>query len=1119
MDALHLSNSLSTVQVIPIFQYLSIISDFLFLENYLPEVDQYKPIPVVNELYRYFVENRAYQNKTLLLIRNLLKGSDLYGEQENETPDEIFITTLFDYIISSLVFAKYGNIYGFLAESISRVDDLKFDSVIKKLDDSLEKAKFQNECGDSSTLTPLSVFRIFKDIILPLFPQPLFNINLLSLDYIYAMAASAYLRFGRLNETYYSNYKQLNSRKRTHRIMFDEYVSIGYIIEELYYQNIDPVALKTFAFPALLHYITTKEKINAKNITTVIFNPKHLKKVYSVFFEHLKSVSKEIESQLENDYTYKIHRAFSNFVSRAKYAKLVLDYQCRHLNDYQRKAKIDIYIDNAERYKCRAGDYLPNINDWFMDQIDAFGELYEKYDYGIMQKIFNESSIDLDNIAIKLIVTNDEVENKNFNTSQHLSYDLLEFHNTIASTVEYYALVRQNYTVTLVKESKDPEYFKKLIGPSKYTNERIVLKNTKDSAEQFCQKITKYKKERFVSYLTYSDNSPEKSKWWREFGFSFVPLYPCVSDINHYGELSIKLCEQENIKFLTKYPEVMSTNLVNQNTKDILFTLGTNIEYVFLKESLRSTVISLKASRSKSTSEFQKLANEFYEKLSLHLEEPKYEIMWFSEDGVRFMIEIINYSDVNVKKMFKHSKNVLYKLLLLKGSFIIDITDHEVDKLSESIFIKSWNGVTGYGYKFSYAGEDAPSASLLIGYEFKDVGNSILLLPNSLSNKIHIEFKSKIKCNADELICKNNATPTIDTSFIGIWTHENNEDKCSYIKGKRESDFCLRHKSYIQKFNDDAAILSDISKNAALDPLVKNEIREILKWFTFPSKKIAIEFLTNWMKDILFVNSVWSRDNILDTTGVLNVLFYNTSLDNIFMSKSEAESKINSSYTYRERSKIEKKMSVEHLLKEYEVRRGDYSATFEDYYALRNFITTGYQRIMSDTHEANLMKLALYRLALRQSVDFDEENEMKLYIFESVSEDIFRKKFMKGNSEIANLGKNITLQKFLPTILSEEAALKFAESPASGFRNVLYEIKFFSSYLRVIVDVEVKMNLREKRIIILPGNKFYLEKILPVPTVKIGTYFKVHLTSASQNDNKFELCKNVLRQMAKLDQA
>ncbi|XP_043474088.1 uncharacterized protein LOC122506146 [Leptopilina heterotoma] len=1132
MDALHLSNALSTVQVIPIFNYLTILSDFLFLGDYLSEVDQYKPIPVVNGLYRYFTENRSNQNKTIRLIRKLIQGSDLYGEQENEEPDEIFVTTLFDHIISSLVFAKYGNIYGFLADTIRRAEDLKFDSILERIEENLQNAKFENEYGTSSKLSPLSVYRIFRDMILPLFPQPLYNINVLSLDYLYSLAGSAYLRLGRLNSTYYSNFKQFNSSQSINRILFEEYLSIGYIVEKLYYEKIDLIALKVFALPALIHYTFTDVNSKSEKITNIIFNPKHLERAYNVFFEYLKFAYNTIDNQLQTDYTYRIHRAFSNFISRAKYAKLVLDYSCRFLNSPYRESRIPVYLEFVEHFECRMGDVLPNINDWFMEEIDAFGELYEKYDYEMMQQLFNNSlTDDVSNIVIKLVITNDKVINEDFDTSQHFSYDLLEFHNSITNIIEYYAIVRENYTATLIRESDDPKHFQTIVGPLKdnylQSSERILLKFINDSIENLCQKLTNYKKERFMSYLNYSDNSQEKSKWWKEFGFSFVPLYPCLSDINHYSEVGKKLCEEENIKFLNKHPEIISTDLISKNTLKILNSFNTNVESLFLRDTLHSHVGALKVSSSKTTIEYQLSKHNFFERLSLFMETPKYESLWFTEDEIKFIIKIINYSEAEIKKTFKYVKYALYKLLILKRIYIISADDKS--KGNESVFIRSWNGLTGYGYKFTIANEatnETAIAPLIIGYEFKEDQEDLLPLRNSsINKKTFIKFKNNlVKCNADDLLCKITYRPRNITtiSFQSIWNYVHNDDKCNnehYLEERRKSKVCLRHKTLIQKIENDTTILNEVLKNTTnRNSTLENEIRKMLKMYTFPNKTSSIYFLTNWLKDKQFVNSDWNKDNVADNTGLLNYLLTGISMDKRYITNSEAEYRISSIYNYRERSKIEGERPLKEIVKDYELQKAEYSVTFEDYYAIRNYATTGYRRIHRDTPEAKLMKLALYKLALRQSNDFDEEYDMKLYGFDSIPTNIFKKQFIKDNSVTMDLGKNVTLQKFLLTMAHEESALQFARPPLDGFRNVLFEVKFFSSYLRAKIDVLVKSTrtIREKRMIILPGNKFFVERIILVISGKVGIYFKVVLTSTSNDHSKFELCKNVMREIARI---
>lgn len=1132
MDPLHLSNALSSVQVIPIFNYLTILSDFLFLGDFLSEDDQYKPIPVVNGLYRFFAENRANQKETLTLIRNLIQGSDLYGERENEEPDEIFITTLFDYIVSSLVFVKYGNIYGFLTDTIRRAEDLKFDSILEWIEENLRNATFQNEYGKSSKLTPLSVYRIFRDLIVPLFPQPLYNMNILSLDYLYSLSGALYLRLGRLNSTYYSNFKQFNSRKPINRILFDEYLSMGYIVEKLYYERVDLIALKVFALPALIYYTSTEVDSKLENITNIILNPQQLEKVYNVFFEYLKNASNTIDEQLQSDYTYKIHRAFTDFISRAKYAKLVMDYSCRFLTNSDRESIIPAYLEYAKRFTCGTGEFLPNIDDWFMKQIDIFGELYEKYDYDMMLQLFNESLTgDFSNIAIKLVITQSNVINADFNTTQHYSYDLLEFHDTIANTYEHYAIIRENYTAKLIKESDDSKYFEKIVGPSKdnylKSSKRILLKFTNESMEKLCQELTKYKKERFTSYLYYTDNTPQKSQWWKEFGFSFVPLYPCLSDINRYSEVDKKVCEYQNIKFLNKHPEIISTDLISRDTQKVLNQFDTNIESVFLRDTLHSHVAGLKVSSSKTTIEFQSPMKDLYAKLSLYMEAPKYETLWLTEEGIRFMIKIINLSEAEIKKTFKYVKYALYKLLILKKIYIINAGNDKTQNLNEPILIRSWNGLSGYGYKYTIAKESSNEtaiAHLITGYEFKEDKDDLLPLGRSSANReTPIKFQNDlIKCNLDELLCKITYPPKNVTtvSFQGIWGVFHNDDKCHsdrYLKQRKDSKVCLRHKSFIQKIENDTTVLNDVLRNSTnKSSTLENELRRILKFYTFANKTSATYFLTNWLNDNQFVNSAWSQENVADTTGFLNYLLNSITIDNRFLTTSEAEYRISSIYNYRERSEIENERALKEIVKDYELQQADYSVTFEDYYAIRNFATTGYRRIHRDTIEAKLMKLALYRLALRQSNDFDEQYEMKLYAFDSIPADIFKKQFIKDSSVTINLGKNVTLQRFVITMTHEESALKFARRPLDGFRNVLFEMKFSSSYLRAKIDVLVKTTrfIREKRIILLPGNQFFVERIVLVTSKELGIYFRVVLTSTSNGQSKFQLCKNVMREMA-----
>lgn len=122
MGVLNLANPIDAVYLISLYSYFNSLNDFLFSENYLQKYDQHKQIPMVNALYKYLDEHQDDKDD---LIRSLLQGSDLYGEKVGESFDDTFVNKMFEYIISSLVFDKYGDIYGFLADVVLNMISLK----------------------------------------------------------------------------------------------------------------------------------------------------------------------------------------------------------------------------------------------------------------------------------------------------------------------------------------------------------------------------------------------------------------------------------------------------------------------------------------------------------------------------------------------------------------------------------------------------------------------------------------------------------------------------------------------------------------------------------------------------------------------------------------------------------------------------------------------------------------------------------------------------------------------------------------------------------------------------------------------------------------------------------
>ncbi|XP_051174964.1 uncharacterized protein LOC127290447 isoform X2 [Leptopilina boulardi] len=1121
MDTFIVSNPLAAVQLILIFNYFNLLSDFLYTENYLAEVNQNKQIPVVNAFYDYFEENHNDETMQLKLIRYLLRGSDLYGEENNEQIDLIFINTMFDYIISSLVFDKYGNIYGFLADTIRKEKNLQFDYFLIIIKETLQNATFENEFGSNSKLTELSVNKIFNEIILPLFPKPMMtNLNLLSLDYIFEQAGWTYLRLGRLNNTYY-NFRN-STFNNSHGNLFDEYILVGYIIESLlYHKQVDPLSLKSFALPALFYYILTEDKLKYESITNVIFNPDHWVKAYHNFFEYITNASIKIENQLKNDSIYQIHNAFSNFHSHAYWSKLGLS----------------------------------NINGLFKDLIHDFGEVYEKFDLAITQQLFNESLIgDLRGVEVNLIVTDDRLVNDSFNNSQHLFYDLVEFYYTNNKTSNYYALIRQNYTATFMKETDDPLYFEHITGPSldklKRFGKKKVLKFANENTDQPWEELMRYKKQQFKSYLTnYENNNLTENEWWKEFGLSLVPFYPCLSVKNN----ETKFCEKKIIKFYNKFSYDITSQLIEKKTQTLVSSLGTTIKKVFINNFINEHVIDIIVNKSK-LSNFYTVKHAVYEILSLQIEKPEIEISCITQEGIKFLSNIIYYLENKINQSFTNVNITLNKINQLHNTYSMKIGNIN-GKLNYSLYVKTLDKVTGFGYKFlniKLSINETIKAQLRTGYKLKD---KIYISPyknSSKNQKIYINLINEIYENENHqifmspiqnstkyeevfLVKLKNGTyirdnepnyfiydinnqlrnKFINISFHGIINYIHDE-KCNndkYFKKTIDTKLCLRHWRYYNWTNKNEMRVRHFFKNKKNlghnKTIMENKMRNMLKIYNFPDDLPLISVFENWFKNAIGEESSWSKIDVLDKSGLLNLLLYYVRFEYKDILIEEGKNRITSIYTFRERYKIEKGILIENMINNFNEQNAGYSMTFEDYYAIRNFATTGHERITGDTNEAKKMKLALYKLAIRQTRELyrKEEFDTTLFYFDSIPEDTFKNEVY--------IGKLFTLRKFTLTSTKNISATRFSARPLSGYRNILYEIKFENSYVRAKINVDVndKQVFREKKVILLPGSEFKIEKIAICPDEKIGVYFLVELIFKSSTSKDYE---SILRQITQI---
>ncbi|XP_051160079.1 uncharacterized protein LOC127280836 [Leptopilina boulardi] len=1116
-----LINPLEAVQLIPIFNCINILSDFLYIEHYLQEIDQNKQIPIVNALYQYLQD---YQNNKLKkdeLIRNLLNENDLYGAKEDEEFDVTFVNVMFEYIISSLVFDKYGNIYGFLGEIFCEAENLQFPEVLNIIKLHLQNASFDNEYGSSSTLSDLSMARIYNDIILPLFPVPKDDISLLSLDYIYAQAGSMFLRAGRINSNNYINLGS-NSASLTNDNLFNEYLIIGHVIESfLLTDNKNFNISKAFALPALTYYIFNyKYLFTYENMANLISDSIFWQAAYEHLFKYTTNAFNEIEIKLKNDYTLQMHMALSSFQNSATLAKKNLKKYCPHLDAEEMNFRLPLYINYPKSFECIIGEKLPNLQEYAENKINNILELYEKYNLQLVQEAFSKSlihQIENSKVIIKLLLLNNTVENNDFDKSELISFDILEFFFPNNISFNYYILKYEDYSAMLINYIDNDHFFTKDIRLQieKLFNMAIpkILKRVDENITEFFDNYVWDKKSRLEGYLVMLSNNQGKYKhikndWWKNFGLSLVPHYHCLSD---KFEMNYKdICAPNNISLFYKYPLDIYSKTIDIHSRTFLSSLGTNIISIFLKKAGNEAVDSIVIEEQKYRYSMKNVVNrdKIFQDISLHLKDPAFQLTFATKDMIRKLEQIINSLRNNIDFSFTLVISSFSKILTLKSHFYKSIGSIG-EQNSRLIFINTINNKSemGYGYKFIFL-SDNKCAKLRTDYEFKNK----ILIKQIIKFEMEIyTVLNNVTFKPNYIVYKNDNNQfwrkSTNVLFTGISIQDDDcNENCMdirYLENLENINICQRRRRLLNKYNYEEEAINFIKKNTKFS---EEQIRNMLRKYTFPDNATLTLFVRDWLKTKSFHEPIWSKEYIINDFDLLEKLRYDLRFEeHNTISEYEAEFRINSLYSKADRRQIENEVSLESIVKQYNEQKASFAVTFHDYYAIRNYATTGYQRITKGTHEAKLMKMALYKLAIRQSDDPVDEFDLTLFIVESKSVAFLRTTPPKNY---------ITLQKFTKASPSMNSAIRFSVNPAVGYINIVYEIIFSGPYLRV--KIEQFYNHKEENVILLPGSKFRIEYHEFEEIEGLGKVLKIKLKFLHFYD-KCEWYKNIMNIISQIN--
>ncbi|XP_043464921.1 uncharacterized protein LOC122500191 [Leptopilina heterotoma] len=1110
----NLANPIEAVSLIPIYTYFNLLSDFLFSENYLSIDDRQSQIPVVNGLYKYFDER---PNNTEELIRSLLQGSDLYGEKSDETLDEIFVNTMFDHIISSFVFSKFGNIYGFLAEVVRKTDNLKIDDLLQEFRTSLSNSIFQNENGNISSLTPLAVDRIFTDLILPLFPKSK-NIDhsLLSLDYIYAQAGSILLRSGRNYATYYSS-RDSEKIEINQKTLFEEYLLIGHLLEELIIdRQIENFNVTAFALPALLLYVRKeKNSLEREKMVNIISIPEHWLKAYHSFFSFLDSTYNKLDSLLKIDTMYNLHYELTQYKTFITLALYFMDEDpfCKLIPEDERLVLVSGYLKTPDQFECKVGHVLPNLNKQFMTNIINIIEAYKKFDKKLITSALTIFFQTWDPKTEVFLVTVDNTTSSPFIDRIKYTHDLIAVYFPNNGTINFFSLERSDYNVKIMKTQIHPEISQQGFATSIQEFER--KKNILDQIAPIADKIVQNRNFLLKALLLTTIHETLPTDWWKEYGLSLVPLYPCLS-----GKIKNILYEEKDpceIDAFTMYSlqtekiDSISKYLIQKDTETILRVIGTSIKSLSLKYLIRKLI---KDERTEIFPNFQQYHK--YERYStalkdeLSLQSDKLlhlSNLWIeSSPKVKKLIDILQNNILYVKITTSLEYRSILGMLKNVKKFFIDFSIMSLDKREFSyidLYVLSnyKTGDSGYGYKYFML--YYTKAASLRTIDERGMTNKILLIlnntispeekeyevinvsPMEYTNKVLYELHHKLQHSSKSL------------EFSGTDVAENDLIQCRRGNRTKKIPKCRR---LVNREKYELIEKQILSMSMIQMPNVKKDILEKeIKNYVFPTENFSHEiFVLSWKHEENYLAPQYAKKYVIDHKEDFLKLKYSEYLEEENLNITDVTLRINSIYTQQERNIIEVKTTLQQILNAYEYGYERFSATFEDYYALRNFGTTGHRRINRDTNEAKRMQIALYNLAIRQSDDPVENFDLVLTTLEPMRKKSVKKLFFDQ--------VEYTLQKF--TITDKNLLNQFAYDK-KDFEYVLLNMTFSKTYLRA--KIQQKMCFVHPMTILLPGSKFIIGEINYTNLTGVGYVLKIDLKYFHETNEKYLWYQKIMK--------
>lgn len=1081
MDLGNFTNPLEAVQLISIFSYLNTLNDILYVDNYLNKTDQHKRIPIVNALYHYLLdENKGDQEKLnerkIRLVRRLINGTDLYGGKENEIPALQFVNNFLNHLVKSLIFEKYGNILGFIAQNVRSSTNESLTALMNRLEQSLRTLSFENEFGENSALDPLVAETVFDDFVKPLFPTG--NESIISIDFIYGQAG---LFLG----------SQEIGMNRSGILENQENIKLAHAVEQLVAAGqLKNTALKIFALPALIYYVYTQKDL-VGDIRDIVNEPEHWAKAYETLFAYLNQTY-QATSALENDKAFQFYLALSTFRNRTTLAREIIENNCP-VQDIEHE--VTRYKNNPSSYKC--GGSLIDLNHQFRELNHNISVKYRDYEIEACRQAFGEdliNSVNGHNVTISRALFNRYFYiTIGFDSNVALiksKDDLFEF-SYDNGTYLYYALIRTGYHVKIIKVIERPELLRrKILGKMGRLRNNLfssLVKRREEDFDCFLSKIAEERSQDLNTTLNLSGYDRTRKEWWKELGLSLIPFYTCVNSIKDGKKMSASISCSIDVVLLV--PVIgAATNvagkMVSSTSKSLITLSHTTFSTLALRTSMRSTLKVTGSLLTKEVAEFITIFElKTFQKLGIsvaRLMDPGFEFfLTVGKGGYRSIENFVNLMEKKslvsfetLKRMIKTSESAVTYVPKQVGTF-----------KGMDVFINSLNGIDGFGYKYIRIASGQivemrtiPALNQELPVILKRIDE------NRIYQRIDVEsgeiFGDEILIEATK---ENFGLDVVDGNSIG-----------KSVKNVRKMNLI------------EMAIEQAVKKNK----FTATEIRKELRKYDFPDTagRREINFVEEWTNELKIPS--WAGKYKIAEPDLFFQLKYKDMMD-LDMKFDTAARRIESLYPVKNYRKLLHELPVDKVFTDFSKRRAFIQMKFEDYYALRNYGAFGYKKMATNCDEARRMKNSIYRLAIRQSEDPNE---------------IFVESLFRGESRIPEaiekeLSSNeIQLTRFTSTSTDSSIAMKYSQMGSSANTQVFYEMKFEEPILRA--RVEDFMILNEKETILLPGTKFRVDNVKRwSETSQLGVkenFIKVEMTCVDQLVPKVERQQGLMKEIGKL---